>query len=359
MGVDEVQERIEVKSQHHIQLAFMECFISCVLTYVQSRGLDHRLVLLDYWNLGYQFRTLQSSKDARQLPLKTLYGIELLFQKGNPDALLHWVREGHSLILFCSASKLAYFPREYLGMESSGFQHSVLIYGWDEEQGKYMVADPTVKVTAMLDSEQLLHAGSVRKDRDELHYFTLTEPPIHFIQPDMKDFMMACTKRMLDQHDRDRMWRYEPIDTGENPDESKKRVWQLWVSNRHVGVRAWDAFSADLSLSRAWPPDKRSGWIKRNTKMIASIKRLRTLIWHTYIDFAAIGQGERKEGQHKLDSVTRLWNSVSFQLLKLENKQMDGDGYGLSLMEQIEKLQEAEEQFLAWLYATVRRGKPA
>src|SRR5690606_9589833 len=143
-GENGLTERMVLMPEHNENLAFMECFASCVLTYLKLTGGDHRPLLLDYWNIGYERRTLLSSKHGTDVPLGELYGLRLRFMRGGRDKLAQAVGDAGAAIVLCSASKLDYFPRRYLAMEETGFGHAILVAGWDAASQSYDVADPVV-----------------------------------------------------------------------------------------------------------------------------------------------------------------------------------------------------------------------
>ncbi|QMV40607.1 hypothetical protein FPL14_04855 [Cohnella cholangitidis] len=337
-----------------INLAYMECFASCVLTYLNFNGDDYRKVLLDYWNLNYQFRTLLSSKDARQIPLDLFYGIEMKFIKGDSKTLNQSVRGGSAAICFCQASKLDYFPRENLGMESSGFQHSILIYGWDQSGEKYVVGDPTVSAIVQMNPDEVLKAGAVKKGRDELHYFVLTKPSIPYSPPDIKSCIRKSAQRNLYYYGNSD-GEAVPLANETTPEERRRREWQQWFSNRKSGAKALEAFEADFVQSAVWAPEARVAWMKRNAITIASIRRIRSAVWQAYIETGCIGENRLREGKEQIDSISGLWNTISFKLLKAL-KEQDTALSDQALSPLIAKLKQAEIRFMEWLILVAEEG---
>ncbi|TXK84581.1 hypothetical protein [Paenibacillus sp. N3.4] len=349
------QQVMEVKNEHNINLAFMECFTSCVLTYLNIQGKDYRKILLDYWNLSYQFKTLLSGKDARQLPLEYFYGLKMTFIKGNEELLRRHIRSGHSAICLCQASKLEFFPHSYLGMEESGFQHSILLYGWDEQQERYLVTDPVVNAVVTLSPDEFVYASAIRLGRNEMHYFVLEESAVPFSEPNLESCLVYCTEQILTLYRRQRMSKSDPIVPEGSSDEMKVRAWQHWFNNRHDGIRALEHFEEDILNSSEWTVRRRNDWIVINTKTISSIRRLRTLVWNTYRDIADLGEAHEEEGQRQIEAILSTWNTVNFLLLKYKSGQ-DSQAAIPSILQRIQELKRIELQFLEWLHLAVREG---
>jgi hypothetical protein len=348
-------QEIKGKESQTVNLSYMECFTSCVLTFLNFNGYDYRKVLLDYWNLNYQFKTLLSSKDAQRIPLDFLYGIEMKFIKGDSETLFQSIRDGSSVICFCQASKLDFFPRENLGMESSGFQHSILVYGWEEVSKKYYVADPTVRAIVQMDPEEILKAGAARRDRNELHYFVLTKTSVSYAEPDIRSCIRNSTRRNLHFYNNENVKLKSPTIEETPPDELKKKEWQLWFSNRKSGARALEAFESDLVQSADWTHQARTAWIKRNNVMIASIRRIRAAVWQTYLETGRIGQKRVGEGQEQIDSISGLWNNINLRLLKsMKAQEIVPAVQSISLL--IDQLKREEIRFLEWLIAAAEEG---
>jgi len=343
----------EVRKEQNINLAFMECFTSCVLTYLNIREKDYRKLLLDYWNLGYQFNTLLSGKEARQLPLEYLYGVTMTFVQGDEESLRHHIRQGRSAICLCLASRLSFFPPAYLGMEQSGFQHSILLYGWDERQNRYLVTDPVVDTVASLSPDEAVHACAVRKGSGEMHYFILDEPAIPFSEPDLDSCLAYFTERNLTFYRNRRTDKPSPPLAEDSSVTEKQKAWMAWFNNRHGGIRALEHFEEDLSRSLEWPSRRRNDWIVINTKTIASIRRLRSQIWSVYRETAALSDEQTAEGQRQIEGILSDWNSLNLLLLKYKIGQ-DGDAAIAAIKQRTENLKRAELHFLEWLHRAVR-----
>lgn len=345
------------KKAYNVNLAFMECFTSCVLTYVHLTGRDYTKVILDYWNLRYQFKTLLSSKDARQLPLQYLYGIRMKFVKGSKQTLLDHLRQGTSVIYLCMASRLAYFPRSYLGMEAGGFQHSVLLLGCTGPSERILFMDPMADYAGQADIEELTQAGGLNVKRGELHYFTLEESAPGFVEPPANACLSFSAERNLSFYcdTGEPLAAVPPSSTGAK-DASRHTAWIEWFGNRHGGWKALDRFAEDLAASPSWTPELREGWVKRNTMTISSIRRLRSLIWDTIQDMAPFSEEQRNNGQEQVERIAGLWQALNYQLIKF-NSRPSADGCLSSITRHIDGLKSAEVSFLQWVKDTL--GKEA
>lgn len=343
-------EATEMRGHKHIYLGYMECFSSCILTYLHMTGRDERIMLLDYWNLKYDRRTLLSSKDARHIALKYLYGIELQFEKGDTNRLIHWIRQGYSVIAFTTASGLDYFPRAYVTMESAGLNHAILIYGWNERQRTFLISDPVVHTWAELTLEQMLHAGMARTDREELHFFILSGDSSPVSSPDTNICLAYASNRNLKHYQA----------TGNvNPDVNKPAdKWSsisLLLQNRKIGINAWTCFGNDVKNSLDWTRSKRTAWVKQNNLSISSIKKIRSKIWGAYRELASLSDDAELTGQRHMNQIAAAWNHLNFLLLKYNNKPEDRSAMA-ALIKQIECLKELELRFLMWLDEAMRRG---
>lgn len=343
----------EMKREHNINLAFMECFASCILTYLNITGKDYRKILLDYWNLGYQYKTMLSSKDARQLmlPLRYFYGIEMNFAQGNIDTLVKNIRNGSSAICLCTASKLSFFPRHYLGMESGGFKHSILILGWNQQTKRLLVADPIADYVGEVEVGEVAQAGLLSNNREDLNYFMLEDPTTSYTEPDMEKCLAYSAKRNLTFY----------LDQGASvmaprllggSEEAKRNAWTEWFISRNGGEKALDRFAADLVASPDWTQQSRDNWVKRNTLTIQSIKRLRKEIWNNFNYLYKFGEKERKNGQRQIDNISSSWQKLSFLLLKYKNAQDPADAI-CTIVRQIDRLKSTELGFLQWWYQLI------
>ncbi|OAS17723.1 hypothetical protein [Paenibacillus oryzisoli] len=350
-----MQQVIEVNNEQNINLAFMECFTSCVLTYLNIQGKDYRKILLSYWNLSYQFKTLLSGKEARQLPLEYFYGLKMTFIKGDEESLKRYIRSGHSAICLCQASKLEFFPRSFLGMEESGFQHSILLYGWDEQQERYLVTDPVVNMVVTLSPDELTYASAIRLGSNEVHYFVMEDSVVPFSEPNLESCLIHCTEQMLTLYRNQRKSKSDPIIPKGSSHEQKVRAWQHWFNNRHGGIRALEHFEEDLRNSDGWTIRRRNDWIVINTKTITSIRRLRSVVWNTYQDMADFSVAQEEEGQRQIDAILAMWNLINFLLLKYKSGQ-NNQAVVPSILVRIDELKRIELQFLEWLYLAIREG---
>ncbi|MDF2937804.1 MAG: hypothetical protein K0Q90_3177 [Paenibacillaceae bacterium] len=345
--------------EQNIFLAQMECFTSCVLTYLNRNGCDPRLLLLDYWNFNYEKKTILSSKNAHDLPLGYLYGVEVSFVKGTVEKLEELVKKGDSAINLCSASKLDYFPRRFLDMESSGFWHAILITGMEEETGSYVVSDPVVNVVTRLTPGELTAASVAKIKQDELLMFALSQVREGFQAPDIKTVLRYCSKRNA-QHYRGGAKDFLPGGPGSagGGDADKWEIWRERFRKKSTsGLAAWQQFEHDLTDSAQWPDGRRSAWIKLNTMMMTSVAQLRSKIWGIYKDLADKGEAWEQEGQEQIDAIIKLWNIMQLLLQKYDIRSKRGDGRAIeAATAHIGRIRDAELRFLDWLQESLGEG---
>lgn len=347
-------------AEQNVFLAQMECFTSCVLTYLNMKGYDPRLLLLDYWNFNYEKKTILSSKNAHDLPLGYLYGVEISFVKGTASKLEELIKKGDWAIDLCSASKLDYFPRRFLEMESSGFWHAILITGMEEESGEYVVSDPVVDVVTRLTPEALTAASVAKIKRNELLMFALSQVREGFQPPDRTAVLRYCSKRNA-QHYRGITRDVLPAGPGSaaSGDVDKWEIWRERFRKKSTsGLAAWEQFEQDLTDSVQWPDGRRSAWIKLNTMMMTSIAQLRRKIWGIYKELAAKGEEWEREGQEQIEGILKLWNVMQLLMQKYDIRSKRGDGSALvAVTAHIDRIKDAELDFLDWLQVSLGEGE--
>lgn len=342
--------RREVKPEHLVKLAAMECFASCVLTYVRCLEMGYPVMMPDYWNLTYQFKTLLSSKDARQMDLAFQYGIGLEFRRGSDEPIQEALRSGQCVILLCAASKLPYFPASHLGFERSGFQHCILLYDWDAETAAYGAADPMVGYIGTIGREELVRSGMRNDTRKECIYFVLKPPPEQYERPSPEKLFAFCSERNLWHFDADRIRspRYASARSDQLPDGSKQSAWAEWFGNRNGGCKALDRFAEDLAASRDWSDSERSRWIARNQLTVTSIWKVRQQVWDGFCGLGVLSAEQKGEGKERLRRLLRLWQSFNFRLGRCGHHRASSDGTeAVRLL--LEQIREEELRFLTWM----------
>ncbi|MGB8954282.1 MAG: hypothetical protein WCC10_02855, partial [Tumebacillaceae bacterium] len=163
-----------------IKLAAMECAASSILVYLQRNGLSHRHFLLDYWHLSYLSNILVSGRHIRFWSLDELYGIRMEPQRSGEEELRARLGHGQNMLLYCRPSGLPFFPRENLTHEGLGFEHMLLVHGYDAGGDVYRVTDSVV------DFQGAVAAGDLRAaaaKEGEWRYFALTAPADDFVPP--------------------------------------------------------------------------------------------------------------------------------------------------------------------------------
>lgn len=338
-----------IKSEHYVNLAFMECFTSCIMTYLNIKEKNYRKLLLEYWSISYQYKTLLSARNPRQLSLEYLYGVKLTFVKGDEPSLRQYIRSGKHAICLSTASKLSFFPSSFLGMEANGFQHSILIYGLDEQLNQYGVIDPVTNITTGLDAKELATASAVRQGSGEMHYFVLEEDP--FMEPELRSCLLQSTAKNLKLYMKGSKPKHAVSE--QSSDQEKAAAWQEWFSSRHSGIYALELFEEDLIRASDWNVQRRNDWIVMNTKTILSIRNIRNQIWNAYRELAGFSEMQLEEGQRQIKAILASWNTLNFLLLKYKTLQSN-HAVIPSIRQCVQELKRSELQFLEWLHQAVR-----
>lgn len=301
-----------------VKLAAMECAASCLMTYLQMKGMSYRYFLMNYWSLVYDSKLIMSGKKVRLYRLDYFYGIRSELKKGTKDDLIHLLHSGSMAMLMCKTTNLNYFPRELMTHEGNGIRHFILIKGYDQDKDEFLVADPTADFTGRITSAQLSKAGADRKDSDSMYYHTL-EPPSSsdFVSPDPKEAFHYAASQNL----------------------------QLYVKSDHnFGRKAIDKFSEELVQSANWNKELRDQWIFQNNITISSIVKTRAAVWNSFREMHMMSPSQIEEGNSWIDSIVKLWTTVNFLLIKYKK---NSDTHLLeSLLEKLEEIKQREIQFL-------------
>ncbi|MEV5027394.1 hypothetical protein [Paenibacillus sp. LPE1-1-1.1] len=305
-----------LQKENIVKLAPMECFTSCLMTYIKMSGEDPSVMLLDYWNLHYKFKTLISSKDARQLKVGRFFDIDMTLVRGNKETLEVELAKGNSVIFLCKASQLSYFPSSMLGLEDSGFQHSILICG--REQGETegdKVVDPMLDYIGSVSMQDLVSAGS-RGNGTELLYFKLTKLAQAFQRSTINEIVSNCAERNLKYYEQTINAKPGLSETNQASAASKEAEWMEWFSNRQGGAEALVRFAEDARQSLSWTSKSRKGWIDRNLLTITAIIQIRQQVWKQFCQSQILSEEVVRSGEASMDQIVKGWKSLHFKLIK-------------------------------------------
>ncbi|MFB9278149.1 hypothetical protein [Cohnella cellulosilytica] len=336
----------EIAPEHLVKLAAMECFASCALTYARALGRNRPGIMPDYWNLNYQFRTLLSSKDARQLSLLFHYGVRITLVRGQQERLQADLLSGGCAILLCSASKLRYFPASMLGLETSGFQHCILVQSWNPRTAAYRVADPMVDYIGEADREELAEAGTRSDHRRQMIYFLLEALP-EYEPPSAEAVFGYCTERN---------WLHfnaaQAIPDRAIPDrapaesaQDRQQLWSEWFGNRNSGARAFELVRRDVEASPDWPGPALRRWIERNQLTVTSIWKVRQQVWNSLRELQVMTGEQLSEGGVRVKAVVRLWQHLNYQLSKYKESLHPSREQAQELIRTLTRL-ETEERYI-------------
>jgi hypothetical protein len=294
-----------------IKLAAMECAASCIVTALNIAGLNYRYFLLSYWNLTYSSKIIMSGKHMRRNDLQYAYGIEKECKLGNDNDLIALLQQNHMVLLTCHASRLRFFPKNMLGLESTGFQHYILLYGYQPETGKFLVIDPVAEFIGEITASEIWE-GSVREN--ELLYYSLLLPS-SFEQPAVREIFSR---------------------------ESAANV------KFYTGDKAMNQFIQDLMECTRLSQEERNAWIDQNNITISSIVKTRSLVWQCFCDLNVMTSDDIREGNEWIEGIVKLWTTVNFLMIKLKRSHAN-EALVLSIEQKLETLKIKERECLEFI----------
>lgn len=298
---------------HLIDFGAMTCTESCIATLLHSTGRDYRYLYLDYWNLTYESGVLLAGKNLKAIDLKLSYGIRKANEEAaSLDDCADWVAEtDRYALLHTQASKLPYFPPGSLTFEGSGFEHYVLLHGYDKARGRFRIADPIAKYTGEISKEALT----------------------------------GCTPAA----GRFRLWKLDcPSDAAPLPMTSQRlrRILRYNYLSGLANRQAYDRLRSVLSglPSRSSADIARWAWL--NMIAVTTVVRNRRLVWNSFASLGCLDPEQTAALGPAVQEIASLWTQFNLLLAKL----MKG---GIPLLDKLtakaEAIQHAESEFLTAL----------
>ncbi|MGG1516563.1 hypothetical protein ABE504_14185 [Paenibacillus oryzisoli] len=268
-----------------IHVAPMECAASCIMTALNIAGLNYRFYLLSYWNLNYYAKNLLSGEvNIMRNHLLYAYGTQIKCHNGNAYDLIQAMEQEQLVMFACQASKLRFFPEKFTGHEANGFQHFILLYGYQAESNRFLVIDPIADFIGEITESELRDCAL---KETEFIYYSLSFPQ-SFEQPSVSQIF--------------------------------KRESQI-NADKYTGEKAFHLFIADLEALPSWSQQERETWINQNNITITTIVKMRKMIWQSYCELNMMTATAVQAGQELVEGVVKLWMAVNFLLLKLKKKQ--------------------------------------
>lgn|GEM_PF-3351420 len=306
-----------------IKLAAMECAASCILTHLYRSGANPGLFLLDYWNVNYVSRIITASQHVRlNNSLPFLYGIHLVYKGTGPDPLKQSVRLGNRALVKCRPADLDFFPPNMLSMAESGFDHYILVDSFDEARNAFRGFDPIVDFDGFITVEELMRA-SAEPEGEEILYYEL--------QPNQE-------RKVFESPDKRDIFAY-----------AAKRNYEMYVRSQYSsGIAALDSFAHDLQGSLALSPEQTSNWLNQNSIAIASIIKLRSSIWNSFVQLGVMDKAQVLEGTNRISGILKQWTALNFLLVKYR-KNIGDEALISSALARLRETGDAELQFLAWM----------
>ncbi|MBB6729981.1 hypothetical protein [Cohnella zeiphila] len=303
----------------------MTCAESCVATFLDECGLDYRSFFMDYWNLVYESGTLLAGRNLKAIDLapfgvskRRLDGVSL------QDCRKLAVPARTCLLLVTLASRLPYFPRQLLAFEERGFEHFIIVRGYDEARDRFQVADPTAGFSGELSSEELAGAN-----------------------PEADGGF--------------RLWQLA-ADPGVRPADAAERLRVACLGNYRrcpLNGPAFERFRADLRRFAAGSAAELDDWASRNNVAVATVIKNRKLVWHSLAAVGCWGEDDRARAQAAFAPIVAGWTQLNLLLFKLGRHPPDPEALAVQIDARMEKLRRAEEAFLYDLHAVAEGGSPA
>jgi hypothetical protein len=302
----------------------MECSTSCVMTGLKLTGRNERLLLLNQWYLQYAYQTLLSSKNVRMLDLEFLYGIRKEWKQSGAMELRLRLTADHLVLLLCVPSLLDHFPRHLLTLEEAGFDHYLLLTGFNQATGRFRAVDPITGFIGELSAEQLERA-SVKSD--SLQYFMMQFPEDGtFAQPDLQTIFFH---------------------------EAQQNLSLYLEQDKHTGSQALERFAQDLADCAHWQEGARTSFIRQNNITISSIVRMRELVWSSYRELGLMSAEHMEQGNSKAAAIAKNWMAVNFLLIKYSRQ--SGDSTVIDkITHKLTDIRHSELEFLQFIYAIGR-----
>jgi hypothetical protein len=294
-----------------IKLGAMECAASCILTALNIAGMNHRYFLLSYWNLTYNSKIIMSGKHMIRNDLEYAYGIKIEYRLGNEYDLIAMLRHNNMILLSCQASRLRFFSKNMLDLDTTGFQHYILLYGYRSETGNFLVIDPIADFIGEMAPAEIWES-SVKEN--ELMYCALLFPEV-LKQPAISDIFIR---------------------------ESSANV------KFYTGDKAISQFIQDVKECTRLRSEERNIWIDQNNITITSIVKTRALVWQCFCELNVMSGEDIRAGNELLKGVVKLWTTVNFLLIKLK-KSFNNEAAVTSIEQKLVLLRNKERECLEFI----------
>jgi hypothetical protein len=306
------------------KLGAVECVASCLMSGLHLSGLDYRYFLLGHWNLVYYENTLMPDNDMADLGLEYAYGIETRHHSGTASDIISLLQSGGWLLLACRASRLSFFPRNLLGLESHQFLHFILVYRYGSATDTFSVIDPIANFIGEMNEAELTAAAV---EEGELNYYACI-PSGKEKRPSANDIFYREAA--------DNLMKYERGDG-------------------QTGREAIRLFSQDVADSARMTQEYRTAWIERNNITLSSIVKARARVWQCFRELDLLTEDETAQGDAYLDEIAKGWTAVNFALVKLKRSPQNGE-LTASIQRMLERNATLELECLRFIYGKGREG---
>jgi hypothetical protein len=211
------------------------------------------------------------------------------------------------------ASKLSFFPKYQISLESAGFKHQLIICSYNEKTDQFAIADPIADFTGTISSKDL-QIASIEGEKLLLWYMEF--PKERKFPTSKQIYQRACDINFL----------------------------QAIKSNK-----AFVSVQADLSRLPSLEAKEQITWIDQNNLAITTIIKVRQNVWQCFCDLDMLTSEQIDTGQAYVDSIVKHWMLINFQLMKIKRNPFDTQLLH-SIGQRIHTVQQEEFQFLKAMY---------
>jgi hypothetical protein len=298
----------------------MTCTESCVATLLNLMGCDYRYFFLDYWNLFYEAGVLLAGRNLDSVDLDFLYGIgkERRTELKLEECARLAADPACSVLLLTRASKLPFFPKKLLAFEENGFDHYVLVHGYDSSEQALMAVDPIAGFSGAVPLDELRDASPYGTG---FRAWILTRKP-YFRPPAPAE-----------------LFSYVGI-----------RNYRRSV----LSQRAYRAVLDDLDRLAGSSSAEQARWIEQNNIAITSVVKNRRLVWRGFAELDLLSDGQKIRWDKAVQSVIAEWTRLNLLLLKWTHAQRD-DAMRLSIRDKLKGIEASEKRLLFAMATEGRR----
>lgn len=313
---------IDIREQDITCLGALECTSSCVMTALAAFGQPQQHFLLRYWDLNFYRNYLITAKDARYVELFDLFGVA--FHGEDYELAEHMIeplRRGALLLFRCRASKLPFFPAQYVNEEFSDFDHLVLLVDYDSAQGRFHAVDPIAGYQGPITAAELACAS---RDPERFNVYLLHKPDPGFVPPtNQEKFGMTAATN-----------------------------YRNMITYPAGGLKSFRDFEEAFVRSGDWDQAEREKWIHMHNVTIGTTVKTRKLVWESIRGLQVLNREQTERYDRLFQEIVSAWVRLNFVLVR-HKKQATAEGIE-AFGHAISKLHDLERAFIVGMYEISR-----